>query len=482
MAGPTGKVFCGSWDTINDRVVKSPSTNNRDRVMYISKVDTLLDSIRKLIRRGATQNVKNIIAKLHAADVAQLFRYLNHNEQLAIFNTITSLEEASDILSQLDTHTSAMILTKMDRRRAAELFRHMDPDDEVGILEEIPADVREEILSYMSISDTERVEGLFQYAEDTAGRIMTPNYFALDEAISVSEAIGELQKLGEGTIEMVFYIYVTDKRNHLVGVCSLRQLLLVAPDTLLGEIMTQEVLSVRLETDQEEVARVVERYDLLAVPVVDHENKIQGIVTVDDVIDIIRHEATEDFLRLVGTGDEYLSRSIFKRARMRLPWLLVAFVGEIVGIQFLHMFNATLDQVIALAYFLPIILAMGGNIGSTSVAIVVRGLATGRLNVKELGKVILKELGVAVLLGGLYGVLLFILAYLQFGDINYLGFIVGSSLLISMIMAAAIGTLMPIILHLIKIDPAVATGPFVTAAVDSLGILVYLGMATIVLI
>ncbi len=450
--------------------------------MYISKVDTLLDSIRKLIRRGATQNVKNIIGKLHAADVAQLFRYLNHNEQVSIFNTITELEEASEILSQLDTPSSAMILTGMDRAGAAKLFEHMDPDDKVGILEEIPEDVREEILSHMSASDTERVEELFQYAEDTAGRIMTPHYFALDEAVSVGEAIGELQKLGEGTIEMVFYIYVTDKRNHLVGVCSLRQLLLVTPETLLREIMTQEVLSVSLETDQEEVARVVERYDLLAVPVVDHENKIQGIVTVDDVIDIIRHEATEDFLRLVGTGDEYLSRSIFKRARMRLPWLLVAFVGEVVGIQFLHMFNATLDQVIALAYFLPIILAMGGNIGSTSVAIVVRGLATGRLNVKELGKVIYKELGVAVILGGLYGALLFTLAYFQFGDINYLGFIVGSSLLISMIMAAAIGTLMPIILHLMRIDPAVATGPFVTSAVDSLGILVYLGMATVILL
>ncbi len=450
--------------------------------MYISKVDTLLDSIRKLIRRGANQNLKKIIGKLHAADVAHLFRYLNETEQLFIFNTIGDIEQASEILGQVDSPVSAMILTRMERKRASEILKAMDPDDEVGILEEVPVEIREEILSFMSASDTERVEEHFQYPEDSAGRIMTPGYFALEEETTVGDTIRKLQKLGEGSIEMVFYIYVTDARNHLVGVCSLRQLLLVSPEARLREIMTQEVLSVDLETDQEEVAKVVERYDLLAVPVVDSENKLQGIVTVDDIIDIIRHEATEDFLRLVGTGDEYLSRSIFRRARMRLPWLAVAFLGEIVGIQFLHMFNATLDQIVALANFLPIILAMGGNIGSTSVAIVVRGLATGRLNVKELGKVIMKELGVAVLLGALYGALLFALAFFQFGDINLLGFVVGSSLLISMIMAAAIGTLMPIMLHLMKVDPAVATGPFVTSAVDSLGILVYLGLATMVLI
>ena len=449
--------------------------------MYISKVDTLIDSIKKLIRRGATQNVKKIIEKMHAADVAYIFRYLNDNEQSAIFGLIDDTETSSEILSQLDTPSSANILTRIGAERAAVILRQMDPDDEVSVLEEVDVDIREEILSFMSTSDSDRVEELLQYPDDSAGRIMNTNQFALFEDVTVAEAIAELQRKGTDSTEMVFYLYVIDKRNHLVGVSSLRQLLLVSPETPIKDVMTQNVVSVKPETDQEDVARVVERYDLLAVPVVDHENKLLGIVTVDDVIDVIRQEATEDILKMAGTGDEYLSRSIFRRARMRFPWLLAAFIGESIGIQFLHYFSGTIEQIVALANFLPIILAMGGNIGSTSVTIVVRGLATGRLNVKELGKVILKELGVALILGGLYGALLLVLVYLQFGDISFLGFVVGSSLLISMLMAAAVGTLMPIILHLSGVDPAVATGPFVTSTIDSLGILVYLGMATIVL-
>lgn len=449
--------------------------------MYISKVDTLIESIKKLVRRGANQNVKKIIEKMHAADVAYIFRYLNDNEQSVIFGLIDDTETSSEILSQLDTPSSANILTRIGAKKAAIILKEMDPDDEVSVLEEVAEDIRDEILSCMSTSDSERVEELLQYPDDSAGRIMNTNQFALFEDVTVTEAIGELQRKGADSTEMVFYLYVIDKRNHLVGVSSLRQLLLVPPETAIKSVMTQEVVSVKPETDQEEVARVVERYDLLAVPVVDHENKLLGIVTVDDVIDVIRQEATEDILKMVGTGDEYLSRSIFRRARMRFPWLLAAFIGEGIGIQFMRFFHGTLEQIIALANFLPIILAMGGNIGSTSVTIVVRGLATGRLNVKELGKVILKELGVALILGGLYGVLLLVMVYLQFGDISFLGFVVGFSLLISMVMAAAVGTLMPIILHLSGVDPAVATGPFVTSTIDSLGILVYLGMATLVL-
>ncbi|MDT8396938.1 MAG: magnesium transporter, partial [bacterium] len=365
---------------------------------------------------------------------------------------------------------------------AAEIIQKMDPDDKVSILEDVSDEARDEILNFLTQSETESIEELLQYPEDSAGRMMTPNYFALNEKVTVGDAILELQKKGEDATEMVFYLYVVDRRNHLVGVCSLRQLLLVPPGTSIQRVMAKDVVSIDPETDQEDVARVVEKYDLLAVPVTDQENKLLGIVTVDDVIDVIRSEATEDIMKMVGTGDEYLSRSVFVRARMRMPWLLAAFVGEFIGIQFLHMYNATLTQIVALANFLPIIIAMGGNIGSTSMTIVVRGLATGRIDVKELRMVILKELSVALLLGVTYGSILMVLAHLQFGDVSYLGFVVGSSMLISMLMAAAIGSLMPIVLHMIKVDPAIATGPFVTSTVDSLGILVYLGMATAILL
>ena len=450
--------------------------------MFTSKIDTLLETIRKLTRRGAHQNVKKILEKLHAADVAYLFRYLNEGEQQKIFGIIAETEMASEILSQVDTPTSARILERIERGKAAEFLHDMDPDDKVSILEDISEDVREEILSHLSISDAETIEEIFQYPEDSAGRIMNTNYFALQEDVTVSEAITEIQKRGAEATEMVFYIYVVDSRNHLVGVCSLRQLILVPPSTTIMGVMAHDVVSVNVETDQEEVARLVEKYDFLAVPVTDDENKLLGIVTVDDVIDVIRHEATEDIMKMVGTGDEYLNRSVFRRARMRMPWMLAAFVGEVIGIQFLHIYNVTLEKIVALAFFLPIIIAMGGNIGATSMTIVVRGLATGRIAVKQLKIVILKELSVALVLGLIYGLFLMTLAYLQFGGVNYLGFVVGLSMLISMLMAAAIGTLMPIILHLMKVDPAVATGPFVTSTVDSLGILIYMGLATAILL
>jgi len=450
--------------------------------MFTTKVDTLLESIRKLTRRGAYQNVKNILEKLHAADVAYLFRYLNEGEQHKIFGLILDSEMASEILSQVDTPTGVRIITRIEREKAAEILQGMDPDDEISILEEIPEEVREEILAHLSESAAESIEELLQYPEDSAGRIMNTNYFALQEDVTVSDAISELQKRGADATEMVFYIYVVDSRNHLVGICSLRQLLLVPPSTTIMSVMAHEVVSVNVETDQEDVARLVEKYDFLAVPVTDDENKLLGIVTVDDVIDVIRHEATEDIMKMVGTGDEYHTRSVMRSARMRMPWLLAAFLGGYIGIQFLNMFNATLEKIVAVAFFLPIIIAMGGNIGITSMTIVVRGLATGKIAVKQLRKVVVKELSIALILGLLYGSLLMVLAYIQFGDVTYLGFVAGVSMFISMLMAAAIGTFMPIVLHLLKVDPAVATGPFVTSTVDSLGILVYLGMATMLLI
>jgi magnesium transporter len=424
--------------------------------MQTTKIHTLLESIRKLTRRGAHQHVRKILEKLHAADVAYIFRYLNESEQLKIFMLIEDTEAASEVLSHLDAPTSVSILTRIERKAAVEILQDMEADDKVNILQDVPEDVKEEILEYLSQSETETIEEMFQYPEDSAGRIMNTAYFALEESVAVSAAIEELR--------------------------SLRQLLLVPPDTPVRNIMTQDVVSANPETDQEEVARIVERYDLLAVPVTDKENKMLGIVTVDDVIDVIRSEATEDIMKMVGTGDEYHTRSVWRSARMRMPWLLAAFTGGYIGIQFLKMFDATLEKIVALAFFLPIIIAMGGNIGITSMTIVVRGLATGKIEVKELRTVIAKELSVALILGVAYGSFLTALAYLQFGDVTYLGFVVGSSMFVSMLMAAAIGTLMPIVLHLLKIDPAVATGPFVTSTVDSLGILVYLGMATVVLL
>ncbi len=319
--------------------------------------------------------------------------------------------------------------------------------------------------------------------EETAGRIMTTEFFALDEDTLVKDAISSLRDAAE--TEMIFYLYVVDDRNHLIGVCSLRQLLLSNPELPLKQFMQTDLISATTDTDQEEVARIVSRYNLLAIPVTDENNRLVGVVTIDDVVDVIKEEATEDFYKMAGTSDEeILTKSVFKSARIRLPWLLASFFGGIVATAILSRFEGTLSSFVMLTYFLPIIMGMGGNIGNQSSTIIVRGLATGRIELSMLGRVAVKEIRIAVVLGLSYGLLLGVIAYslglLQEPSLSsplLFGLMVGIALSASMIIAGTIGSIVPMTLQKAGIDPAVAATPFVATAVDILGVLCYLGMA-----
>jgi magnesium transporter len=309
---------------------------------------------------------------------------------------------------------------------------------------------------------------------------MVPDFIALKEETTVRDAITAIQQK-EKDVEMVFYLYVVDDYEHLVGVITLRQLVVASPETKLKEIMTTNVVSVHSNMDQEEVARVVARYNILAVPVVDDNNVLLGIVTVDDVIDIIREEATEDILRMAGAGDELVeTQSILRSTRTRLPWLFASWIGGIVAFFIIDRFEGTLNKVLYLAAFIPIIMGMGGSVGTQSATIVVRGLAMGRFNVKQIIPVVLKELCIGGLLGFFYGLLLGIVAQYRY-DAWQLGTVVGFSILCSMTMAATVGSCVPLVLARIKIDPAVATGSFVTTSIDILSVLIYFQIATMLL-
>jgi len=270
-------------------------------------------------------------------------------------------------------------------------------------------------------------------------------------------------------IEMPFYLYVVDDHGHLVGVISLRQLVVVSPHTKLKAIMTTEV------------ARIVARYNILAVPVVDDNNNPVGIVTVDDVVDIIREEATEDFLKMAGAGEDLVeSQSVFKSTRTRLPWLLASWIGGVIAFFIISHFESSLNKLIFLAAFIPVIMGMGGNVGTQSSTIVVRGLATGRLSIKQIWEVVFKELAIGFLLGFFYGFLLGFVAHLRY-DMWLLGVTVGLAVLSSMTIAASVGSLVPMVFARINIDPAVATGPFVTTAIDILSVFFYFKIATLLL-
>lgn len=438
----------------------------------------LFETIRRLLRRGAIVNLRNVLKKTHSADIAAILRHLSAKERNSLFDLIEDPERAAEVLSETDREVRIEIIKEMPVERTVEILRAMSADDAADIIGSLPEDLSASILEFMKEEEHEEVEELLKYDEDTAGGIMTPDFFALPGETTIAEAITALQK--ETAAEMVFYIYVVDEPGHLIGVLSLRQLLMNPPEALLLDIVVKDVLSVRTDMDQEQVARIVARYNILAVPVVDEMNMIVGIVTVDDVIDVMRAEATEDILKMAGaTDDGALSRSTFKRARTRLPWLFAAFLGGLVSIEIIKAFEETLDRAWYLAAFIPIILGMGGNIGNQSLAMIIRGLATGRVDLREIWKLILKETWVGVSLGLVFGLLLAGIARVQFADVPLLGITVGGAILTNMTIAAFLGTFLPMFFEKINVDPAVASGPFVTTSMDIFGILVLFAWALI---
>jgi len=309
---------------------------------------------------------------------------------------------------------------------------------------------------------------------------MVPEFIALRQNITAREAIESLQK-EHLDVEMPFYLYVVDEYGKLVGVSSLRQLVVVPSNTQLKDFMTTAVISVHTGMDQEEVARIVARYDFLAVPVVDEANRLVGIVTVDDVIDIMRKEATEDILKMAGAGEEFVeTKSVLRSTRIRLPWLFASCLGGIVAFYIIGRFEGSLSKFAYLAAFIPVIMGMGGNIGTQSSTIVVRGLATGRLNIRDIWKVVLKELSIGLILGAVYGILIGAVAHMRY-SILALAFSVGIAVISSMSVAALVGSLVPMCFARVNIDPAVATGPFVTTAIDIISVFFYFQIATTLL-
>jgi magnesium transporter len=442
------------------------------------KLQILLDTVKKLIRRGAYPNLTNVVAKTHPADIAHLFRYLDQKEQRVFFNLIEDSETAASVLSELDHGTGAQLLEKIDTETITGILQEMPYDDAVDIIRNMPEEKAEEILQIMEDEHSDEIEELLKYGEDTAGGIMATEIFSLREDMTVKEAVAALQEAKD--VEMVFYVYVTDEHNHLVGVLSLRNLLTVPPGTRLRNIMTTDVISVRTDMDQEEVAHLVAKYDILAIPVVDEGNKLMGIITVDDVIDVMRQEATEDMFKMAGASEEELlyGYKSFKIARLRLPWLVTNLFGGVITGYLMWRFKVTLKEVIALISFIPVITGMGGNVGGQSATIVVRGFATGRIDFSTLRQVFYKEVRVGLIMGTVCGTVTGLIAFFWHHN-PYLGLVAGLAMVTAMTVAASMGVIATSFFKKIGIDPAIASSPFVQTANDITGILIYFGTATL---
>ncbi|MBI5411285.1 MAG: magnesium transporter [Nitrospirae bacterium] len=438
----------------------------------------VLASFQRLLRRGAITNLGKMLGRMHPADIAKVIAHLSTpKDKRTVYELVRGEAERAKVLSELDADSIQQVLADMPASDVAWLLKDLGPDDVAYILGVLPEEQAKEILTLMKTEDSTEIADLLKYPKDTAGGIMTTEFFSLPEDATAQEAIRRLQQATDA--EMVFYIYVTDKDEHLVGVLSLRQLLTVPPATPLKNIMTTDVLSVAVDMDQEEVARQVARYNLLAIPVVEKDNRLVGIITVDDVVDVIREEATEDMLKMAGATEEdaLMKSSSLEAARSRLPWLFTNLIGSLVSGAILWWFRYTIQEVVAIVTFIPVIAAMGGNVGLQSSTLIIRGLATGRIELTDVWKVFFREVRIGLLLGIACGVILTVVGWL-WHDRGFLGMVVGVSLLIAFLVSTSMATIMPVALRRIGVDPAVAAGPFVTTANDITGITIYLALAT----
>lgn len=447
--------------------------------MIPPKLQILIDTVHTLLKRGVERNVKNLLSQTHPADIAFLLQHLEEGEQEKVFQLIEDPAHQAEVCSELEIKDLAPLLDTLDTVHLREIFHHMPSDDAADILAVLPEELSGRILTAMKEAASKEVEALLQYGEETAGGIMTPKVFTAEETKSVKEVIEALHRAE--AIEMVYYAYVVDLENHLVGVASLRNLLTTKPYHTVGEIMATDVISVSVDTDQEEVARLVARYNLLAIPVVDKERRIVGQITVDDIIDVLHEEATEDILRMGGAGEaDVLEKSSFSNVRARFPWLLASMIGGLIAAQVINSFSATLSKVALLAAFIPIVIGMSGNVGTQSAAIMIRGLATGKVRMGEIGHILFKEGCVGALLGILYGVILLAVIRVQF-NAGTIAMIVGLSIAANMLFSAFVGTLVPLVFARLGFDPALSTGPFVTTSLDICGTVIYFSLASLFL-
>lgn len=447
-----------------------------------SKKELLVKTVGRLIRRDALPNMLNILDKARAVEVSEVLINLPRPERRTAFGALLDhdVAKAAEALSELPTEVAVNLLESLEVHELEELFHRLSPDDAAVFMDQLPEDLREELLSRMKVEEKAEVQELLTYPSETAGRIMTPNVLALEDDVTVGEAITQLQDLSD-ELELVFYVYVVDSRKHLVGVVSMRQLLILylrTPSEALKNVMSTDVISVRTHTDQEEVSRIVASYNLLGIPVVSEENKLVGIITVDDVIDVIRDEATEDILGLAGVeADDRALGTPLRSFRRRIPWLMVSLVTAFFACYVVAAFERdVLDKFSRFAVLLPLVAALGGQAATQTLTVLVRGISTGEVTSETRRRAFFKEVMVGVVNGGVVGVVGGIAAGFLNGSLA-IGLVIFGSLVVLMIIAAFVGTVVPFTMRRLNFDPAIASSVVVITMTDIFGFLVYLALA-----
>ena len=430
-----------------------------------------LQEIIDKIDRQEFELVKTELSELHNVDIAELIEELDDKYGKILFELFED-ETSAEILVELDEESREAVLEDLSSQEIAEdLIENLDSDDAADIIADLPSEKKVEVLSHIEdIEHASDIVDLLSYPENTAGGLMAKELIKVNEKWAVLRCVREMRKQAE-EVDKVYTIYVVDDDDVLLGTLSLKKLLLSPEKTFIKNIYNEKVFSVKANSDDEEVANIMEKYDLIVLPVVDDLNRLIGRITIDDVVDVMKEEAIEDYNKASGISEQVdASDNILTLTRARLPWLLIGLMGGIMGAEVIGIFD--IENNIELAFFTPLIAAMGGNVGVQSAAIIVQGLASNNLGIDSLAQRLIKELGVALLNGIICSGLIMIITSL-IGYPNSISFTVSISLMAVIIFAALFGTFIPLVLDKYKIDPALATGPFITTVNDVLGLFIY---------
>jgi magnesium transporter len=444
----------------------------------VTERERLAQAVRELLDAGRDDRLAAVLDDAHPADVAGILRDRPLEDQVRLFRLLPPAR-AGAVLAELDDPTAHELMRSLDEHELSRILEQLPADDVVEVVEELPRAEAEKILDLMEEEKSEEVQELLEYREGSAGRLMTREFVAVHENATVAQAIEHIRKSKSG--DDAFYLYVVDDHEHLVGYVPLHRLLTADPATPIRDIRIEDVESVTVDTDQEDVARLVQRYDLVQVPVVDANRRLLGAISVDDVIDVIHEEATEDIQRLGGAGgDETVLDPPQAVLPRRLVWRLVNLATAILAASVIGLFEESIQALAVLATFMPIVASMGG-IGTTQTAtVVVRGIALGDLTPHVLGRVLRKELWLGLTTGVATGLVLAVVAFAWKGHL-LLAVVLGVALLLNMLVAAVVGTLVPIALKTFRIDPAIASSVIVTTFTDVFGFFSFLGLATLLM-
>jgi magnesium transporter len=435
---------------------------------------------RELLEGENDPAMRALALELSPGDLSEVLRPLSVEDTTRILRLLPP-DPLAEVLSEIDNRSLDALFTLLDVDEIADIIEEMPSDEAADVIGELDQEQAAEVLAAMEEEERSEVTELLQYEPETAGGLMGKEFTTCTEDERAGEAVATLRTVDEDDLEQTHFVFVVDGQGRLTGRLPLIRLLLAAPENLVRDVMEQDPLYVAVDLDQEEVASFFMMHDLISLPVVDDERRLVGQITADDVLDVMEEEATEDISMLAGVSkEEFGEQSSYRVARSRLPWLLGALVGQLGAVMVMSHFEQSLESMVALTFYIPMIMATAGNIGIQTSSVVVRGLATGEVDFYHLGRHLIRELGTALMTGVAVAVAIFIMSRMISGDTG-LSTVLAMAMLLVVLFAAMAGAGIPLMLHRFGIDPAVATGPFITTANDVVSMVIYLGLATLML-